>query len=391
MSSKIKVLFLPRWYPHKHDPMPGLFIQRQAEALTSDCDVAVIYVHPDPNCPNKIEVDFCEENQVRVMRVYYRPPENPTSQIGRIINLLRYYKSCMKAIRSIRQFEPDIIHAHILTRMGLIALKAGRLLKAPVIVSEHWSRYFPANNGYSGWLRKFFTRYAVRHAAAVVAVSEPLREAMKQCNLSNPDFRVIPNVVDTSLFYPGAVETKRQIKQFVHISCFEDKSKNISGFLRSVKTLSEIRQDFRCLLVGNGPDWYDMKEYAAFLRIPEELVQFPGVLNGAELADTIRNSDFSVLSSRYETFGIVVVESLSCGVPVVSTAVGISTEVINKQNGILVPVADENEMTSALNQMLDSSDSYNRNDISNGVSGRFDRITIAKQLVDLYREVKKSK
>ena len=64
MSSKIKVLFLPRWYPHKHDPMPGLFIQRQAEALTSDCDVAVIYVHPDPNCPNKIEVDFCEEKSV---------------------------------------------------------------------------------------------------------------------------------------------------------------------------------------------------------------------------------------------------------------------------------------------------------------------------------------
>jgi glycosyltransferase involved in cell wall biosynthesis len=198
-------------------------------------------------------------------------------------------------------------------------------------------------------------------------------------------------VVDTSLFYPGAFEKNRQIKQFVHISCFEDKSKNISGFLRSVKALSEIRQDFRCLLVGNGPDWYDMKTYAGFLRIPDELVQFPGVLNGADLAETIRNSDFSVLSSRYETFGTVVVESLSCGVPVVSTAVGISTEVINKQNGILVPVADENEMTSALNQMLDSSDSYNRNDISNGVSGRFDRTTIAKQLVDLYREVKRER
>ena len=52
--------------------MPGLFIQRQAESLTSFCDVAVLYVQAEKDCPNKIEAEFAEENKVRVLRVYYQ-------------------------------------------------------------------------------------------------------------------------------------------------------------------------------------------------------------------------------------------------------------------------------------------------------------------------------
>ena len=75
MERKIRVLFLPKWYPTPLDPMEGLFIRYQAEALTPFCDVAVISVHPDPECAGTFGVAFSEENEVRVLRVSYRPGE----------------------------------------------------------------------------------------------------------------------------------------------------------------------------------------------------------------------------------------------------------------------------------------------------------------------------
>ncbi len=387
MNRKIKVLFLPRWYPHRYDPMPGLFIQRQAEALTKYCEVAVIYVHQDPHCPNKVEAVFSEENEVRVLRVYYKPAGDSDSLIGRFINLWRYYRNAMKAIRSIRQFSPDIIHGHILTRAGALAWSGARQYKCPFVISEHWSRYFTGNQSYTGLLRKMTTKFIVSSAAAVVAVSDPLKNAMINCELQNPVFPVIPNVVDTSMFFPGKSFIPNPVKTFVHVSCFDDKSKNISGFLRSVKVLTEQRQDFRCVLIGDGPDWNDMKDYASFLRIPEGFAEFPGVLNGNDLADVLRAADFSVLSSLYETFGTVVIESLACGTPVLSTKVGISTAVINDDNGILVDPGNEPAMTQALDLMLERCRSYNRFEISRAIAGKFDKETVGCQLVDLYEEV----
>ena len=387
MDRKLRVLFLPKWYPNRYDPMPGLFIRRQAEALTPYCDIAVIYVHPDPDCPNKYEAEFSEENDVRVLRIYYKTGSDGSSLAGRAIGFWRFYQANLKAIYSIRQFSPDLVHAHILTRMGLIGWKVSRARHIPLVISEHWSRYFPENDSYKGWFRKWLTSLIVKKAGAVIAVSEPLREAMQKCNLVNRNFRVIPNVVDMEIFKPGQLVAENPVKTMIHVSCFEDRSKNISGFLRSVKELSGIRQDFRCLMVGEGPDWVDMKEYAGFLRIPDACISFTGVKTEFELAEILGETDFLVLSSRFETFGTVLIESLACGVPVVTTSVGIAHVVINETNGIIVPPGDEGAMTLALNRMADHCRTYDRKAIRAGVCEKYSKETIGKQLAEIYRQL----
>ena len=387
MDRKIRILFLPKWYPNRYDPMPGLFIQRQAEAITPFCDVALIYVHPDPDCPNKIEVEFSEENEVRILRVYYRVSGIQTSLLAKALNLWHFYKAHRKAFHSIREFAPDLVHAHILTRMGLIGWRISRKRHIPLVISEHWSRYFPENNTYQGWFRKKITGFIVKNTTAMVAVSEPLREAMQQCGLDNPVFRVIPNVVEMSPALTEISGQKTGLKTMVHISCFEDKSKNISGFLRSIKELSLLRQDFICLMVGTGPDFENMKEYAGYLRILDSFVKFTGVKTGSEFVEILSGADFSVLSSRYETFGTVVIESLACGVPVVATTVGVARDVITDQNGLLVPPGDEKAMTDALFQMLNLCREYDKNVIRESVADKYSKETVGKQIVSLYREL----
>lgn len=387
MNHKLRVLFLPKWYPHRYDPMPGLFIQRQAEALTPFCDVAVIYVHPDPDCPNGYEVDFNEENKVRVLRVYFRTLNLHYPIIGKWLNLLRFYRANMKAIRSIRQFSPEIVHAHVLTRMGFIGWKITRKNKIPLIISEHWSRYFPENNVYQKGLHHWITKFIVKKSAALILVSTTLKAAMEDLGIHHARAFVIPNAVDMDNFSSRAEIPREKRKTIIHVSCFEDKSKNISQFLSAINSLRLTRQDFICNLVGEGPDHTRMQEYANELGIKDTFINFTGLKTGSELAELMRNADFLVLSSRYETFATVVVEALTCGIPVVATRVGIVPDVINESNGLIIPPGDEQALVLAIDRMLDECRTFDRETIKAGVGQKFSKEVIGKQLIDIYQSI----
>lgn len=387
LNQSLNILFLPRWYPNRHDPMPGLFIQRQAEALAKSNQVVVLYVHPDPECPSEFELDYAEEQGVNVIRVYYQVPAPSGSFFSPFVHLFRFVRAHLRGLDMAGDFSPDIIHSHILTRTGVMGHWLSRRLKTPHVISEHWSRYFPENNTYRGGVRKFLTRYVVRRAAAVITVSEKLQQAMQTCRLRNRNDHIVPNVIDTMLFSPSPGAGNKSLKQFIHVSCFEDRSKNISGFLAAVKQLRAERSDFRCIMVGEGPDLEDMQNLAMELGLIEDCVFFVGLIEGKELADLYQQSDFCVLSSRYETFGTIVIESLACGTPVVATEVGIVPEVINSSNGIIVPTEDEGALRDALREMLDRYDSFDRDAIREGIQDKYTPEAVGNQMTEIYRNI----
>jgi len=384
LNKRLNILFLPRWYPHRYDPMPGLFIQRQAEAISSSCNVAVLYVHADEHAGKRYETDFAEEKGVKVVRVYYREPKIPL--LSGFLKIITYYRAHSLGFKMLRSFKPDLIHVHVLTREGIIALVKKKINGIPYVITEHWSRYLPASDSFHGSFRKMVTRRVIRSSAAVIAVSEALKKAMLRFDLRNPNFFVLPNPVETSLFVPGVRPTGRSIKRFIHISCFEDRPKNISGFLSAVNNLSGKRFDFECYFIGDGPEFDLWKDRAAGLGLLGKTVYFMGLKEQKELVKEIQEADFMVLSSNYETFGTVVIECLSCGIPVVATSVGIVPEVINETNGIIVQAGDNNALEAAIITMLDKFSSYDPQVIRNTVVNRFDHVTVAGQLMEIYNK-----
>jgi len=367
--------------------MAGLFIQRQAEAISTYCDIAVIYVHPEQDCPNKYEVEFSEENEVRVLRVYYRVTEKGFTFIRNLLKLYRFYRANFKALKSIRQFDPDVVHVHVLTRMAIIGFRISRSWKKPFIISEHWSRYYFKNNTYKGITRQVITRFVVRKADAIIVVSGMLQKSMLYWKLWNDNYFIVPNVVETEKFIPPSIKETRSKKRIIHVSCFEDKSKNISGFLRAVKSLSNRRNDFECLVVGNGPDYKQLMEYRKTLEIPETTVVFTGLKTGKSLVEAYQSSDFLVLSSHYETFGTVVVEGMSCGLPVVATQTGIVPEIITADNGLMVPPDDEEALTNGMDLMLDKLGTYDKQKIRATVLNRFSEEIVADSLYNIYQRI----
>ena len=93
--------------------------------------------------------------------------------------------------------------------------------------------------------------------------------------------------------------------------------------------LSEKRQDWKLVLVGTGVDYTDVRAFADTLDIPEGLLEWTGELTPSEVAERMHEADALVLSSRYETYGVVLAEAAAAGLPILSTPVGIAENVAN--------------------------------------------------------------
>jgi glycosyltransferase involved in cell wall biosynthesis len=388
-SQKIKVLHLSRWYPNRYDPMPGLFIQRHAEAVSKYCDVGVVYVHAVEYAgqTQRYELQLEQINGVPTALVYYKNPCKNFFLIGKLIKVYRFYKANKIGIRAINtELEQiDLIHVHILTRLGVIALFNKVFRNVPYVISEHWSRYLPLTNEFKGGFRKWATRVVVKHASAVTTVTQNLADAMQNHGLKNPNYKVLANVVTDDFLKFQKNEKPRGAKTtFIHVSCFEDKSKNISGLLHVILSLSKKRNDFIFKLVGDGMDFEFLKQYAIDLGLDNKTVEFIGLLEGKELVNQMATADVMVVFSNYENFPVVINESFALGIPVIATRVGGIPEFVNKKNGILLEAGNQIELENLLSSYLDGELQFDGKMIMKKARQQFSPDEIGKEMYNLY-------
>ena len=318
MKKNLKILHLARWYPNRYDPMPGLFIQRHIEAASQFCKVGVVYTHVVEGDKVKgFDVELTLINDIPSAKVYYNNPKFNIPLVSPIIKAFRFFRANNIGIKKIKdELEGfDIIHVHILTRLGIIALWYKWFKGKPFVISEHWSRYLDLTGDFKGVLRKWITRVVVKNAIAVTTVTQNLANAMQSHGLKNPNYKVLANVVtDDFLNYPLDKRPKNRKSTFIHVSCFEDKSKNISGLLRVIKSLSMERSDFKFKLVGEGMDFEALKKYAREIGLGTIVIEFTGLLEGKALIKEMAEADLMVIFSNYENLPVVINESFVLGV-----------------------------------------------------------------------------
>jgi len=386
-STRLKILYLPRWYPNKYDPMPGLFIERHGRSVSPYSDIAVLYVHPDHKMTGKgYEFDYQEDNEIKQLKIYYRTARGTA---GKIVNVFRYLKAHNKGFRYLKgKFgTPDIIHVNVLTRLGLIALKHKIFKGIPYVITEHWTRYLHMTDTYSGWLRKICTRIVVKRASAVLPVTRNLKEAMESYGLRNSNYRIIPNVVDMEVFQPSDISLTPDKTVIVHVSCFEDKQKNISGLLCTLKKLSQERTDWHINMIGDGIHFEQLKEYSKNIDLDEKLITFHGLKEGTGLVSLMQDAHFQVMFSRFENLPVVILESYACGVPVLSTDVGGIAEHMNNDLGMLIKSEDEAGLYSAMIEMMNRKENFSKKTIRTYALNHFSKEVIGKQLFEIYHEI----
>lgn len=378
------IMFLARWYPNKTDPMFGLFVKRHAEAVATKTQVSVVYVHGIKEQAQKYVIEQQHSGSLHEIQVYYRQPKTTFPIFGKLAQTIRFYAALQKAYCQMVSLhgKPNLIHVHILTRLALFALWKKKTQGIRYGITEHWSRYLPLRNEFHGQWRKTLTKWAVRQSEFITTASENLGKAMQNLGLHHPNYSVLPNVVDTDLFQP--VEAVRQNFRFVHISCFEDRSKNISGLLRTIAELKKIRSDFEFVMIGEGIDEAAIHTLSGQLGLQAPEIRFTGLLQAETLAATVADADALVLFSNYENLPVVIPEAMSCGLPVIATRVGGIAEVVNTENGLLVDSGDEAALLKALQKMMLLKPIFDKQAIRSTIVNHNSKKAVAEFLWKLY-------
>ena len=391
-SDRLHVLYLPKWYPHRYDPMPGLFIERHGVSVMPHCDISVLYVHADDKQKNPVYEFVNGKETLNTIRIYYKRASTGIKTLDLMINTCRFIRSHRKGIREIRKRfgKIDIIHVHVLTRHGVIALWEKFRRGIPFVITEHWTRYLPSTNTFNGSFRKYMTRKVARRASAIMPVTANLRDAMIDCVLKNDNYIVIPNVVDIDMFSPDPEKKENKKAKIIHVSCFDDDQKNITGITRVIKRLSEKRQDFSVDMVGEGIHYNELLKYGEDMGVKDTYATYFGLKENHELAALMKAADFMIMFSRYENLPVVILESYACGVPVISTDVGGIREHMNAELGILLDSEDEENFYNILDRMLDNYHSYDAQKIRKYAEDHFSNKVIGKQLFEVYTAVAKS-
>ena len=358
---KTKVLFLSAWYPHRYDAMEGLFVQKHALAANLYSDVCVLFLYADKHISH-FEIVKQKKQQLTEIYVYY-----PFSTIGifrkltKLVNYLRAFRKGYTVVK--REWgKPDVTHANILTRTGVLAYILHHKEHIPYVITEHWTRYLDTNYSYTGFLRKKVTEYVVKQAKYILPVSQSLKDAMISNGLYNANYQIIENVVD-DFFYKNQDKISRSKKRILHVSCFAERQKNIKGILHAIKRVSNERNDFEVIIVGTGIDYESVVEEARNLNVLDTIVHFVGEQTPQQVSDWMHQSDFFVLFSNYENCPVVLLESLACGIPIISTEVGNAHELITSKNGRLIPVGDENALYFNIKWMLDNYKTFDKTEI----------------------------
>jgi glycosyltransferase involved in cell wall biosynthesis len=365
---RVRVVVLSRWYPSAADPVAGVFVADQVQALRKECDVQVLvptaggFAAAARFMPGRGGLD-------PIQRV-----PTPTGSLGFPLRLAAYARALSRL--GARKDEPVVVHVHLLLPDALPMLVAARFHRIPVIVTEHVTFLAELVRSRRGRIQ---ARLALRLADAVVAVGAGLAQELRELE-PRARIRVIPNAVDTTVFAPST-SPSRDFALNVATRPGHDKGTDVllRAWAAADGTLPPL------VIVGDGPERPRYEQLASELGIVPP--RFVGHLDRGALVEMLQNASFVVSSSRVESFGLAAIEALACGTPVVATRTGEAARAVAPGLGLLVEPDDVEGMALAVSELARTFRSYDPVLLHEAMRARYGEEVVRDKLVGLYREV----
>ena len=232
--------------------------------------------------------------------------------------------------------------------------------------------------------------FAIEHSNAVTAVSESLRKDTIEHFPVKRGIRVIPNFIRMDRYDARVDPAVRQRfapngeRLMVHVSNFRP----VKRVLDVLTVFMGVRRELpaRLLLIGDGPDRHAAEAMCRTHGMCDDVL-FLGKLTEPEAV--LASCDLFVLASETESFGLAALEAMACGVPVVSTDAGGTSEVVEHgEAGLLNPVGHTDEMTANALAILKDDDELARYRLgARSAAQPFDIARVLPRYEALYEEV----
>ena len=377
------ILVMPSWYPRFPGDISGCFFREQALGLVNTGHQVGVLVSAGRNYKNNLQkiryfLGGIEENNDHGIRTwrFFSPWVRGYGRLRPCLADKYFRQYCSEYGR------PQLIHVQSALPAGNWAVKVKKKYGIPYCVTEH-SSAFPRRSLSGKQLqqaRKIFT-----DADLVMAVSSALASSIReQCHVER-DIEIVPNFLHHIFEDIGPHSGKKNKHfRFFNVALLT----KIKGQDTLVRAFSD---QFRGLPVklyigGFGEEYDNLKALVSRLGVAGQ-VKLLGSLTRDEVREQILECDAFVLSSLFETFGVVVIEALACGKPVVATRCGGPEEIVNDFNGVLVSAGSEEELAQGMSTIYNNSHRFDPEKIRQDCLNRFSQKAVIDKLERFYRRI----
>lgn len=356
----MKVLVISHMYPSSFNEVGGIFVHKQVKALVN-AGLEIRVVSPIPWAPWPVK------HLKRKWRAISKVPEKALLD-GILIYYPRYlefprawffassgwrmYKGIKRLVKTLRrEFPFDLIHAHVALPDGYAGALLAQDFRKPLVITIHGQDL--QHTVYRGANCKKKLGYALQNAAKVIVVSKKLyRLAVKHFDVTNK-LAVIPNGVDFQEIAQAETNRKEKNNNVILLSVSNlVLTKGIEFNISAIRQLKDKYPNLQYWVVGSGPEERKLQALVARLGL-EERVKFLGRQPHSNALRYMANCDVFSLPSWDEGFGIVYIEAMALGKPVIGVqGQGIDGIVVHGENGLLVKPHDVDSLVEALDFLL---------------------------------------
>ncbi len=368
------ILHITNWYPNLWNAHETPFIKAYFDAVAPHGRHQLCHV----------QVRSCG-SLFRIFRGNYADGQSylildTRIKVWRLIELLHVALLAWLRISQGRRWW-DGVNVHIAYPLLRYPKLFGLLFGKNILISEHWSAYrqgfhLPLASPARGRIQNIF-----HCKIPVVAVSNALmNDIVRFAKAEDFSRYIVPNSVDPGLFYLKDKPSGRA-PVFLMVASWAPVKRPLL-VMRAFRDILTLCPAAQLRIIGSGTQWQEMKDYVATEKL-EDSILLPGAMEKARIAEQMRDADFFLHASSYETFSVVCAEALCCGVPVIASNVGAIPELVNDSNGLLVENSHQ-EWVAALQFALSGKARWNAGEIADKAILLFGSDVIGKQLESVF-------
>lgn len=382
------VVVIPSWYSNNENRVLGSFFKEQAIALSeSGVNITIAYNEIIPLLKYK---DFKIIFQNRITRsiedgldTYRYKDYNYYLHYHK--RFLFFSKRLEKLISKIifEKGKIDLLHFHSCFWAGVCASYLKTKFNIPYVITEHTSVYN------SKFIKKSYMKYvkkAYDGSCALISVSRSLKNELSQISI-NKNLHVIHNFLDGNIFKQlGSNNSKVKSKVFKFFSlAFLVEGKGFIELIDACEKLFNLGYEFTLEIGGDGYLRSELEKQVINKGL-SDVVKFLGLLDRNEVVNKMNECDSFIMVSKYETFGVVYIEALACGKPVIAVKNGGAEDIICDDNiGILIDECNNLQILNAMIHMIKTHKSYNSIKIREYFLTNFEKNNIIDKLKDVYK------
>ncbi len=290
----------------------------------------------------------------------------------------------------VRDFAPDIIHGQHVWALPSLAADSG----VPLVLTAHGTDLM----GYDKWPEmRYYAEVAMEACVKVICISADNELLVRKAFPQHADKIVrMRNGYNPDIFYPQPLDREKVLGRYGISYEGEDlilfagkmtRFKGIDVLLDAAAIYEEECPNAITVLAGDGEERANLEAQAA--RLGLKSVQFIGNVAQGELARLYNIADIDIVPSRREPFGLVAVEAMACGTPVVATNQGGLPDFVNESVGALVNPEDSADLARGIAETLGRAlaNPAWRDEVAEYASDHYSQAVIIRELDELYHEV----